>query len=306
MTSYFGSHIQKIILISDEFRVFGIMSSELYRKLTKEVIKVLYEAIVYLRKHRLTKEIAEELIYLEDKKIGTEPQNQSEILKKNQEEEAGSEKCPETNIIQGTALTGSESLKNGSPTDNDWIIGMNDLKIGPFLDRNRFWNIYAGANLGPVMINVKNNRGKMESVREFKENWLWSELFFNRYVPGVSLYTKLYEECFQFPQSSVLAILKQVLEGLGYLHSKNIVHANLNTQSIFYSQGKITLRDFGLVSVENQQIYIPLKFFSYPGLVIPKYWVNYQAPEILSIVSLSRHGQEAKKYNSKTDIYALG
>lgn len=81
---------------------------------------------------------------------------------------------------------------------------------------------------------------------------------------------------------------------------------NLNTKSIYYCGGKIILTDFGLVTVENQRSYIPMRENPILGYIIPSYWINYQAPEIFTRMKFTNHGFESKMYSKKSDIFAFG
>lgn len=42
-----------------------------------------------------------------------------------------------------------------------------------------------------------------------------------------------------------------LLQGMGYLHAKGIVHKDLKSKNIFLENGKVVISDFGLFSVTN-------------------------------------------------------
>lgn len=46
-------------------------------------------------------------------------------------------------------------------------------------------------------------------------------------------------------ESQAFSIIKQVMEGLNYLHSKNIIHRDIKPENLLLSKGKIKIADFG-------------------------------------------------------------
>lgn len=40
-----------------------------------------------------------------------------------------------------------------------------------------------------------------------------------------------------------------ILQGMGYLHARGIVHKDLKSKNIFLENGKVVITDFGLFSV---------------------------------------------------------
>ncbi|XP_054676120.1 interferon-induced, double-stranded RNA-activated protein kinase isoform X5 [Grus americana] len=77
----------------------------------------------------------------------------------------------------------------------------------------------------------------------------------------------------------------QILEGVKYIHSKELIHRDLKPQNIFISrQDKIKIGDFGLVTS-----------VTYETLTENRGTKSYMAPE-----------QFGDKYGKEVDIYALG
>uniref|UniRef100_A0A8C9F9I8 Eukaryotic translation initiation factor 2 alpha kinase 2 n=1 Tax=Pavo cristatus TaxID=9049 RepID=A0A8C9F9I8_PAVCR len=77
----------------------------------------------------------------------------------------------------------------------------------------------------------------------------------------------------------------QILKGVEYIHSKDLIHRDLKPQNIFLShEGKIKIGDFGLVTS-----------VTYDTLTKNRGTQSYMAPE-----------QSGDRYGKEVDIYALG
>lgn len=47
------------------------------------------------------------------------------------------------------------------------------------------------------------------------------------------------------PSINAISVLKQLVEAIAYLHSSNLVHADLKLENVIYLQGHVKLCDFG-------------------------------------------------------------
>lgn len=45
--------------------------------------------------------------------------------------------------------------------------------------------------------------------------------------------------------------LSPLLQGMGYLHAKGILHKDLKSKNIFYDNGKVVITDFGLFRISG-------------------------------------------------------
>ena len=89
-----------------------------------------------------------------------------------------------------------------------------------------------------------------------------------------TLYHKRDEELGEnkyYDEAIILGILKQICEGLKYLHGKKLAHRDIDPKNILIKNGILKLVDFGLSNHHNT---ISQKAFSYVG----KFF--YMAPEV--------------------------
>jgi calcium/calmodulin-dependent protein kinase I len=82
-------------------------------------------------------------------------------------------------------------------------------------------------------------------------------------------------------EQEIAEILVQILEGLNYLHSKNIVHKNLKPENIlFLKNGKIKIAEIRFAeNVEFSTILEKVSSDTFP-YIVPELYLNepYEAP----------------------------
>lgn len=91
-----------------------------------------------------------------------------------------------------------------------------------------------------------------------------------------------------FTEKEILDIMKQILQGLQYLHSKNIVHRDLKAENIlFFKNGQLKIADFGLSKIIDKSI---VSFHTFAGSL------QYMSPEIY----------QNDRWGKPSDIWSLG
>lgn len=72
------------------------------------------------------------------------------------------------------------------------------------------------------------------------------------------------------------SIIKQIIAGMCYIHSKKIIHADLTPNNILIKNGKVKISDFGLSYYKKKKNYG--QFVCSPGYRAPEYKSNVLCP----------------------------
>ena len=108
------------------------------------------------------------------------------------------------------------------------------------------------------------------------------------------------------PENESWRLLRQILEGLGHVHSQGIIHRDLKPSNIFLDRnGNIKIGDFGLAATSRRDLTFRINSSTTTLTPVDDSGsfttdigtFSYIAPEILG-----RTG----RYNSKVDMYSLG
>ncbi|XP_022904836.1 cyclin-dependent kinase 2-like [Onthophagus taurus] len=90
-------------------------------------------------------------------------------------------------------------------------------------------------------------------------------------------------------ENLIRSYMKQLIDGIGYLHTHRILHRDLKPQNLLLdNEGHIKLADFGL----SRSFTLPTRIFTHEVVTL---W--YRAPELLF---------GAKMYSTSVDIWSLG
>lgn len=115
---------------------------------------------------------------------------------------------------------------------------------------------------------------------------------FLEYVPGGSV-ASVYRKHKKFEEQVIKSFTQQILHGLSYLHSLNILHRDLKADNILVDHtGTCKISDFG-ISKRTNDAYDSIISTNLKGSV---FWM---APEVV-------HSVKGQGYSAKVDIWSLG
>ena len=139
-------------------------------------------------------------------------------------------------------------------------------------------------NILRLVKNKSNNIEKFYGVYYSKEeNTIWIILEYFEYGNIMSYLTQI-----NYPMNEeiIATIIQNVLFGLLYLHSINIIHRDIKCQNLLLSkEGRVKISDFGISINKN--------IVNCNNRVGTPYWMS---PEVIN----------RQKYNEKTDIWSVG
>ena len=139
-------------------------------------------------------------------------------------------------------------------------------------------------NILRLVKNKSNNIEKFYGVYFSKdENTIWIILEYFEYGNIMSYLTQI-----NYPMNEeiIATIIQNVLFGLLYLHSINIIHRDIKCQNLLLSkEGRVKISDFGISINKN--------IVNCNNRVGTPYWMS---PEVIN----------RQKYNEKTDIWSVG
>jgi serine/threonine protein kinase len=139
-------------------------------------------------------------------------------------------------------------------------------------------------NILRLVKNKSNNIEKFYGVYYSKEeNTIWIILEYFEYGNIMSYLTKIN---YPINEELISTIIQNVLFGLLYLHSINIIHRDIKCQNLLLSdEGRVKISDFGISINKN--------VLNCNNRVGTPYWMS---PEVIN----------RQRYNEKTDIWSLG
>uniref|UniRef100_A0A3P8VCT1 Mitogen-activated protein kinase kinase kinase 8 n=1 Tax=Cynoglossus semilaevis TaxID=244447 RepID=A0A3P8VCT1_CYNSE len=131
-------------------------------------------------------------------------------------------------------------------------------------------------------------RFRHENIAELYGALLWDQNvhLFMEAGEGGSVLEKL-DSCGPMREFEIIWVTKQILRGLQYLHSHNVIHHDIKPSNIVLMSNKAVLVDFGLAVQMTEDIYIPRDL---------RGTEMYMSPEVVL----------CRGHNTKTDIYAMG
>ncbi|XP_076062755.1 kinase suppressor of ras isoform X2 [Oratosquilla oratoria] len=220
--------------------------------------------------------------------------------------------------------TRQNSVSSVSQSLREWDIPYDELHHGEVIGRGRFGIVYSGNWHGQVAIkelhmDYVNEEKTLEAfkaeVSTFRKTRHENLVLFmgacmkppslaivTSLCKGMTLYKHIHVMKDKFNMSKTIHFSQQILQGMGYLHARGIVHKDLKTKNIFIENGKVVITDFGLFNVTR------LCHNNRRGnwLSIPPGWLCYLSPEIMRSLRVAQKQDENLPFTTYSDIYAFG
>ena len=163
--------------------------------------------------------------------------------------------------------------RQNSVKNKEWEIAMDEVTIEKEIGPGRFGTVFAGFWHGQVAVkqlymgnNIEDNEIAFDSfkneVEVFRKTRHENLVLFmgccmkpphlaivTSLCKGLTLHTHIHERHDRFNLNRIVLIACQIVQGMSYLHYREIIHKDLRTKNIFYENGKVLITDFGLSSV---------------------------------------------------------
>ncbi|CAB3370448.1 Hypothetical predicted protein [Cloeon dipterum] len=238
---------------------------------------------------------------------------------------AGDSTDSEPNRLDSQGSQEGERLvwpRQNSLSLREWDIPYDELSISEPIGNGRFGTVFSGNWHGSVAVKVLNmeyldDEKTLEAFKSevgtFRKTRHENLILFmgacmkppklalvTSLCKGLTLFTHIHLRKDKFNMNKTTNIAQQITQGMGYLHSRGIIHKDLKSKNIFLENNKVVITDFGLFNVTrlchgNRKC---------SGLSIPPGWLCYLSPEIIR--SLRSSDNDDLPFNKASDIYAFG
>lgn len=234
-----------------------------------------------------------------------------------------SEENEETNQTKFRGL-----MRQSSAVNEEWDVSWDELVFQDRIGQGRVGTVFRGKWHGEVAIRVidvyHNDEMKLRAFKE--EVTLYKktrhdniELFMGSsmnlpklaiitsYCRGKSLYQYIRASRDHVNLNNAKIIAQHIAQGMGYLHSRGIVHKDLKSKNVFIDGKRVTITDFGILGLHT----ITSKSISIKPatLQIPDGWLCYMAPEIIRALRVPEPRSltpPSLPYTKESDMYAFG
>lgn len=226
---------------------------------------------------------------------------------------------------RGMLMRQSSAMSN---VQEEWDVPWDELVFQERIGQGRVGTVYKGKWHGEVAIRVidvcHNDENKLRAFKEeimrYKktrhdnvELFMGSSMnppklaIITSYCRGKSLYQYIRTSKDHVNLNIAKIIAQHIAQGMGYLHSRGIVHKDLKSKNVFIDGKRVTITDFGIMGLNAiSSKSIAMK----PGtLQIPDGWLCYMAPEIIRALRVPDENSfvaPSLPYTKESDMYAFG
>ncbi|XP_075264920.1 uncharacterized protein LOC142357096 isoform X2 [Convolutriloba macropyga] len=121
---------------------------------------------------------------------------------------------------------------------------------------------------------------------------------------GKTLYRKIHQAREEMQLITMVTILEQIAQGMGYLHGRAIVHKDLRTNNLFVDERQhVTITDYGLANITKV---VRNPYTGDMSIYCPPGWLSSLAPELISTLKPHKDIDQELLFTMETDVYAFG
>ncbi|RXM97291.1 Kinase suppressor of Ras 1 [Acipenser ruthenus] len=258
-------------------------------------------------------------------------QNESEELEEGESEEAKGESEGEYEADELDDLPSSRCHWKGpisrkaSQTSvylQEWDIPFEQLELGELIGKGRWGKVHKGRWHGEVAIRLLeidgNNQDHLKLFKKEVMNYRQTRhenvvLFMGAcmhpphlaiitsFCKGRTLYSVVRDAKNTLDINKTRQIAQEIVQGMGYLHAKGIVHKDLKSKNVFYDTNKVIITDFGLFGISG----VVQEGRRENELKLPHGWICYLAPEIVRQMAPAKD-EDRLPFSKAADVYAFG
>ncbi|MGH0183482.1 UNVERIFIED_CONTAM: hypothetical protein FKN15_012181, partial [Acipenser sinensis] len=258
-------------------------------------------------------------------------QNESEELEEGESEEAKGESEGEYEADELDDLPSSRCHWKGpisrkaSQTSvylQEWDIPFEQLELGELIGKGRWGKVHKGRWHGEVAIRLLeidgNNQDHLKLFKKEVMNYRQTRhenvvLFMGAcmhpphlaiitsFCKGRTLYSVVRDAKNTLDINRTRQIAQEIVQGMGYLHAKGIVHKDLKSKNVFYDTNKVIITDFGLFGISG----VVQEGRRENELKLPHGWICYLAPEIVRQMAPAKD-EDRLPFSKAADVYAFG
>ncbi|XP_068173759.1 kinase suppressor of Ras 1-like isoform X3 [Antennarius striatus] len=205
----------------------------------------------------------------------------------------------------------------------EWDIPYEQLQLEELIGKGRWGRVHRGRWHGEVAIRLLeidgNNQDHLKLFKKEVMNYRQTRhenvvLFMGAcmapphlaiitsFCKGLTLYSFVRERGHMLDVNKTRQIALEIVNGMGYLHAKDIIHKDLKSKNVFYDTNKVVITDFGLFGISGV---VQEGRRRKNELRIPQGWLYYLSSEIVRRMS-PEVDEDQLPFSKAADVYAFG
>ncbi|KAM9209038.1 kinase suppressor of Ras 1 isoform 2-T2 [Dugong dugon] len=204
----------------------------------------------------------------------------------------------------------------------EWDIPFEQVELGEPIEQGRWGRVHRGRWHGEVAIRLLemdgNNQDHLKLFKKEVMNYRQTRhenvvLFMGAcmnpphlaiitsFCKGRTLHSFVRDPKTSLDINKTRQIAQEIIQGMGYLHAKGIVHKDLKSKNVFYDNGKVVITDFGLFGISG----VVREGRRENELKLSHDWLCYLAPEIVREMTPGKD-EDKLPFSKAADVYAFG